>query len=210
MTISSCSRPPSSRAATRTTGSPTASCLDAGQVGALRKIFAGARNARGEELYAGFVYDAGVGDPSRPASRRADRPGDLAPTRGGPGDPRTGGGTLFVYNSSGSGEAVRIPLPPSGWTAKGNALRPTGYDFKAAEKGDPVKLITIRNDKLLVKGGRDLFAYSLDEPSQGRIALRLTLGTDAQWCAEATGRQDEVDEFIAVVNTPTPAICPAL
>ena len=131
-----------------------------------------------------------------------------APARGGPGDPRAGGATLFVYNTGGSGEAVRIPLSPSRWTAKGSNARPAGYVFKAAGKSEPVQQITILNDKLVVKGGREFFAYSLDEPSQGRIAIRLTLGTDVQWCTEATARQDETDKFVANSNTPAPATCP--
>jgi Tannase and feruloyl esterase len=47
-----------------------ASCLDAGQVGALAKIFGGARDSRGEALYSDFPWDAGVGDPSPIGSLR--------------------------------------------------------------------------------------------------------------------------------------------
>jgi hypothetical protein len=51
-------------------GAKTASCLDAAQVGALRKIFGGARSSRGEALYSDFFYDGGVGDPSPIGSLR--------------------------------------------------------------------------------------------------------------------------------------------
>jgi hypothetical protein len=48
----------------------TSTCLDAAQVGALRAIFGGARDARGERLYAPFPWDAGIGDPSPIGSLR--------------------------------------------------------------------------------------------------------------------------------------------
>src|SRR5262249_39636301 len=39
-------------------------CLTAGQISALEKIFGGARNSSGEPLYSDFPYDAGLADPS--------------------------------------------------------------------------------------------------------------------------------------------------
>jgi hypothetical protein len=156
----------------------------------------------------------------RPSARKLsfvsstkDAPADarvIAPARGSAGDPRVGGATLLVYNANGSGEAVRIPLPPSGWSAKGTDSRPDGYVFRAAGKNDPVKTVTVEDDKLVVKGGRELFKYTLEEPTQGRMAMRLTLGTDVQWCAAASGRQDAVDKFVANPNTPAPGVCPAM
>ena len=40
-----------------------ASCLSRAQVEALHKIFAGAHDSKGNELYAGWPYDAGISDP---------------------------------------------------------------------------------------------------------------------------------------------------
>jgi feruloyl esterase len=45
------------------TGAKEASCLSAPQVGALQKVFGGARNRAGQPLYFGWPWDAGVGHP---------------------------------------------------------------------------------------------------------------------------------------------------
>ncbi len=42
-------------------GAKRDSCLSSGQVAALEKMFAGARNAKGELLYADWAYDRGIG-----------------------------------------------------------------------------------------------------------------------------------------------------
>ena len=42
-------------------GAKTASCLTAGQISALKKIFAGPRNSKGEPLYATWPWDPGIG-----------------------------------------------------------------------------------------------------------------------------------------------------
>ena len=46
------------------TAGKTASCLSAGQVGALNRVFEGARNAAGQPLYFPWPWDAGVGHPA--------------------------------------------------------------------------------------------------------------------------------------------------
>ncbi len=50
-------------AALQCKGAKDASCLAAPQVGALKKIFAGARDSGGKPLYAGWPWDAGIGHP---------------------------------------------------------------------------------------------------------------------------------------------------
>jgi feruloyl esterase len=50
-------------AAVTCTGPKEATCLSAGQVTALEKVFGGAKNSRGEALYADWAWDAGVGNP---------------------------------------------------------------------------------------------------------------------------------------------------
>ena len=44
-------------------GDKEASCLAPAQVGALQKIFAGARNSAGQALYFGWPWDPGIGHP---------------------------------------------------------------------------------------------------------------------------------------------------
>jgi feruloyl esterase len=45
-------------------GTKDAGCLSDVQVGALSKMFSGARNAKGEALYTGWAWDAGIGHPA--------------------------------------------------------------------------------------------------------------------------------------------------
>jgi poly(3-hydroxybutyrate) depolymerase len=45
------------------TGSKDATCLTAAQIAALEKVFGGAKNSRGETLYADWAWDAGIGNP---------------------------------------------------------------------------------------------------------------------------------------------------
>jgi len=58
--------------------------------------------------------------------------------------------------------------------------------------------------------------YSLDEPAQRRLALRLVLGTAVQWCAETPPRSgtsgpiDRVNLFESRRNAPPPIECQAL
>ena len=66
-----------------------------------------------------------------------------------------------------------------------------------------------RADRISVKGGTAAWPYTLDEASQGRIAVRLTLGADRPWCAEARGSLDVVNEFVAVRDA-LPTSCPPL
>ena len=65
----------------------------------------------------------------------------------------------------------------------------------------------MKGDRIVVRpaGG---FGYTLDEPAQGKVGVRLTLGGGVRWCAVAPGADDRVDHFAAVANTPAPAFCP--
>jgi len=137
------------------------------------------------------------------------------PTLGGAGG---GGGRLIVYNSAGSGEAVEIALPVTGWTALGTAIVPNGYQWKSESNGDGVKTVKVKADLIAVKGGGSGFGFTLDEAQQGRIALRLQLGAGTPWCADSpakasgnppsTAKTDRVDRFQGAARTPAPVVCP--
>jgi hypothetical protein len=81
----------------------------------------------------------------------------------------------------------------------------------------PITRIVLKKDVLKIKGGRSAFAYTLDEPQQGRIAIRLTVGAMI-WCTETpakavgqpptTAANDRRDRFIDQGNLP--ASCPLL
>ena len=64
-------------------------------------------------------------------------------------------------------------------------------------------------DKVVIHGGGAALGYTLNEPAQGRIAVRLELGTAVTWCADAPGAADVVGAFKAVVS-PAPASCPVV
>lgn len=131
------------------------------------------------------------------------------------GDPTaqgsTGGGaTLTVYNSAGTGETVTVPLPAVGWT-----LNSKGYRFRAPATTDPIQRVTVKNDSVRVRGGKASWTYTLDETSQGSVALRLQLGTGTTWCADSPPKSpaasnDVLGKFIGVVKAPPPSVCPPI
>jgi hypothetical protein len=138
----------------------------------------------------------------------------VAPARGTAGDPTINGATILVYNSAGSGEVVAVDLPASGWVTLGTATRPLGYRFRA--RSAPIGTVMVRNDGISVSGGGETWGYTLNEASQGSVAVRLKMGTlGVTWCAEAgrapyQARYDVVDRFLGMTGTPAPAACPAL
>lgn len=148
-----------------------------------------------------------------------------APARGTAGDPTpgggTGGGAVFqVYNSNGSGEIATVTLPASGWSALDDSQTPRGYKYKSALSTDAVTRVLIRGNLLRVRGGRSNWTYTLNEPTQVRMAVRLTMGSAFRWCADtpakasgtppSTASNDRIDKFAGARNTPAPAVCPAL
>jgi hypothetical protein len=139
----------------------------------------------------------------------------VAPATGGAGDPTLHGARLRVYNGAGSGEQVTIDLAAGGWSVGGKG----GFEFKDSSVGAPVQRVTVRNDLLKVKGGKAGWPYTLNEAGQGRMVLRLTLGSEVQWCAEApaklsgsppaSARSDRQDLFKAESKTAPPVACQA-
>jgi hypothetical protein len=115
-----------------------------------------------------------------------------------------------MYNSANlSNDEVTVPLYRTRWHATA-----TGFQYKDA--GGPILRITVKPDTLSVKGGKGSWLYTLDEPSQNRVAMRLQVGTRT-WCADApakgtgnpptTAQNDHVDRFVAG-KTPAPGTCP--
>jgi hypothetical protein len=147
----------------------------------------------------------------------------LPPAPGGAKDPRLGGATLTVYNSNpapGSPtDTVTVALAPANWKAIGSGSI-SGYRYTGPDPNGPVKAIVLKNDFLSIKGGKANWSYTLDEPAQGRVAVRLTLSDGSGWCADAPAKRtgnppssantDKQDKFIAQPSTPPPASCPAL
>jgi hypothetical protein len=135
----------------------------------------------------------------------------LLPAIGGAGDPTLHGASLVVYNSAGSGEKVTVPLAASGWKVLGSSTAPKGFKFTGSDPNGPVSRVIVKADQLKVRGGKANWAYTLNESSQGRMAVRLQLGTATGWCSDApakAGSNDLVDRFTAAPKTPAPPSCP--
>jgi len=107
---------------------------------------------------------------SDPSSNRV-----TPPPQGGTNDPTSSGGALVVYNSAGlSTDDVSVNLPAIHWTPLGAS----GYKYKDPNPFSVVSKVTVKPDRIIVRGGRG-WSYTLDESAQGRIAVRLLLGTKA-------------------------------
>jgi DNA-binding beta-propeller fold protein YncE len=125
----------------------------------------------------------------------------VPPAPGSAGDPTVSGATLRLYNASGSGEQWTLALPASGWQR-------TGSGYKHCPKGTTVRCVTVRPHSFTVKlEGTDI-GYTLDERRQGRLAVRLTLGTGVQWCAESGARIDVPGRFRGARATGVVGPCP--
>ncbi len=140
----------------------------------------------------------------------------VPPEAGGAGDPTLYGALLRVYNSDGGSDRASIPLLAADWSRTG-----TGWVYRGPDRiNGPVRSVKVATHRLIVKGGRSLWPYSLDEASQSRISVRLSLGTEVEWCAEttakitgtppSTGRTDRVDRFLGAKSVAPPQSCPAL
>jgi hypothetical protein len=105
-------------------------------------------------------------------------------------EPTATGAQLRVVNPS-SAEEQTIPLPAVNWKAVGNSPGSKGYAYKDAALVDgPCKSVQIKAGKLVKVNCRGAgLAYSLDEPTQGEIAVVLSMGTsnEVQYCMRFGG-----------------------
>ena len=143
----------------------------------------------------------------------------VPPPAGSIGDPTLGGAALTVYNSSGlTNDVVVVDLPAGGWSRVGNTTL-KGYRFKGVA-GGAIKSVVVKADGITVKGGKAGWTYTLNEPMQGRVAVRLRLGSTDGWCTDApalakgdppsTAKSDRTNLFKAEHNAPVPGTCPAV
>ena len=146
-----------------------------------------------------------------PADHQFQLPAETSAGDPTPSGATGGGASLTVYNANGSGESTTVVLPAAGWHREGPI---GGHRFVyGASPLEPIYKVWVKNNKITIRGGRGTWAYSLDEPSQGRLAVQLTLGTGDTWCAEAVPRApastyDKIDRFVGQPRTPAPAVCP--
>ena len=141
----------------------------------------------------------------------------MVPAPGSIGDPTPGGGrgggaTVTVYNAA-TGKAFTVNLPADKWKGDKKGSR---YTFR--DPGGPIQRLLVAADKLVVRGGRSGFGYTLDEPSQGTVAVQVRLGTASPWCADVpakasgkpstTTKNDRVDLFLGQRDAAPPRECP--
>ncbi|HEV7733904.1 MAG TPA: hypothetical protein VGR62_17170 [Candidatus Binatia bacterium] len=140
------------------------------------------------------------------------------PAQGGSADPTINGAMLTVYNSGGlTDDVVVVSLPASGWSKLGKTTA-TGYRFK--DTVGPIRQVLVKADQIMVKGGKAAWTYTLDEAQQGRVAVRLRLGSESGWCADApaqakgnppsTASSDRIGKFKGQPKSPAPASCPSV
>lgn len=103
-----------------------------------------------------------------------------------PGDPVIEGATLRLFNPSSEEEAL-FELPASGWKALGNPPGSGGYHYRERE-GGPCDRVKVRPGKLLKVSCRgSQIGFSLDEATQGSLAVTLQLGQAAPHCLKFGG-----------------------
>lgn len=138
------------------------------------------------------------------------------PVAGSESDPTpagtTGGGAvLTVYNSAGTGESVTVVLPAARWHQQGATTGHPRYVYAADSTTEPVWRVYVKGPKLSVRGGKKFWSYTLDEASQGSIAIRLTLGSGVTYCTDVLPRDafhDRPNAFTGRFDMPAPATCP--
>ena len=144
----------------------------------------------------------------------------VPPLPGSSGDPTAGGAVLQVYNADGlTPDAVSVSLPANGWSALGSPPSPKGWRFRG-DASAPIRSLVIKSNRIVLRGGKSTWGYTLDETSQGRVALRLQLGSGPLWCTAtpadakgnppSTAQSDRPGLFKASGLAAAPASCPPL
>jgi hypothetical protein len=102
-------------------------------------------------------------------------------TPGSAGDPTLNGGSLEVHNTAGSGESMTLALPAGNWVLKGDDF----YLYRELVDNPPTQeyriKVIVRSGQVrgLVRDGRgSLISYTLDEPTQGSVGVRVATGAD--------------------------------
>ncbi len=140
------------------------------------------------------------------------------PAPGSADDPTAGGGALRVHNAARrTTDDVTVDLPAEGWKAIRRRGRFAGWRWKPRRRdGHPVRALLVSGAGLVVRAGGPRWPYTLDEPAQEAVAVRVRLGDPAQaapYCAVADRRgaapgrgADAVGRFRA--ESPAPQACP--
>jgi cysteine-rich repeat protein len=128
---------------------------------------------------------------------------------GTPGDPTIGGGVFKVLNPS-TMETASIDLPPPRWRAlgrDGDGTRGYKYRDRFGTFG-PCRRVVVRPEsslrgpllRVVCRGAQ--IPFTLDEPTQGTLAVSLELGSGDRYCMEFGGIV--VDDFGIGTNPDRP------
>jgi hypothetical protein len=124
--------------------------------------------------------------------------------------PTVSGGFLDIINTA-TGEIDGFPLPAANWKGLGTPAGSAGYSYRDSRlTAGPCKTVGIKNGKRLqVRCQGAGIDFSLDEATQGAIAIRLTLGNGDRYCLSFGGTvvKDEPGAFRAK-DAPAPGACP--
>jgi hypothetical protein len=102
------------------------------------------------------------------------------------------------------------------WRPIGTSINQRGYRYTdAALAAGPVSKVTVTSaGRVTLSAKGSSWLYTLNEPSQGHVAVRLQLGSGTTWCTtfpakpSASGANDTVDKFVGAPNLPIPTSCP--
>jgi hypothetical protein len=124
--------------------------------------------------------------------------------------PDVQGAFLHVYNPT-TGESTCMPLPAGGWVHTGSLDDFFAYVDAEFVNGPCRTARLTRNGRINARCRGASIAYTLDEASQGSVAVSLNLG-NARYCTVFDGPSIRADSgaggrFIAR-NTEAPTACP--
>jgi hypothetical protein len=157
-----------------------------------------------------LVTDTGAPTRRRITFRTTDAAIDTSAATGI--DPVADGAFLHIYNASGGSDAVCLPLPAGNWSARGNPATPTYRYTDRTFAAGPCRGGVARHGtrlRIACTAMTQPIGYTLDEPSQGSIAVRFRSGTH-DYCTVFGGtivRDAHNDRFDAK-NAPAPVVCP--
>ncbi len=138
------------------------------------------------------------------------------PTADGGVAPTQAGGTLELFNPT-TLESNTFALPAAHWTGLGKPAGSKGYRYRDSDGvSGPCSLVLYRPGKVLkAKCSGPEVAFTLDEPSQGSLAVAIDVGSKQLCMAfggdvkRDAGRAGKAAGRFKATNAPSPGACPA-
>jgi len=120
-------------------------------------------------------------------------------------------GAVLELRNPVTGESATFALPAARWKGRGSPAGSTGYRYSDSRRtSGPCKMVTIKNGKHLeARCSGAQIGFSLDEASQGALAVIMTVGDTTRYCMAFGGTvtADTAGRFKAK-DAPAPAECP--